>query len=40
MKETNIERAMAELAKYQVEFSDSRAKFMNETRATLQIQLA
>ena len=40
MKESNLERAMAKLAKSQVEFSNSQARFMNEKRATLQIQSA
>ena len=40
MKESNLQRAMDELVKYQVEFSNSQAQFMNETRATLQIQSA
>ena len=31
---------MVELAKYQVEFSNSEAQFINETRETLQIQSA
>ena len=38
-KELSLERTMAELTKYQVEFANSQAQFMNETRATLQIQL-
>ena len=40
MKESDLERAMAKLAKSQVEFSNSQARFMNEKRATLQIQSA
>ena len=37
-KESNLERAIAELAKYQVEFSNSQVQFMHETRAHLEIQ--
>ena len=40
VKELNLERVMAELAKYQAKFANSQAQFMNETRATLQIQSA
>ena len=39
-KESNLDRAMTGLAMYQVEFANSQAQFMNETRATLQTQSA
>ena len=36
-KESNLERAMAELVENQVEFANSQVQFMHETRAHLEI---
>ena len=38
--EFNLKREMAKLATYQAEFANSQAQFINETKATLQIQSA